>query len=72
LTSDAAQQLQRYPGAKGFYDALSQFLQGRGETLTVRLTPRGRVGTLALMEALRLAPDGALLAAFTVEAGSAK
>jgi hypothetical protein len=72
LTSDAAQHLQRYPGAKGFYDALSQFLQGKGETLTVRLTPRGRVGTLALVDALRLAPDGALLAAFTVEASSAK
>jgi hypothetical protein len=72
LTHDALQQLQRYPAAKGFYDALSQFLQGKGETLTVRLTPRGRVGTLALMEALRLAPDGALLAAFTVEASSTK
>jgi hypothetical protein len=72
LTSDALQQLQRNPGAKGFYDAVSQFLQGKGETLTVRLTPRGRVGTLALLEAFRLAPDNALLAAFTVEASSTR
>jgi hypothetical protein len=72
LTSAALQQSQLYPGAKGFYDALGQFLQGKGETLSVRLTPRGRVGTLALMEALRLAPDNAVLAAFTVEASSSK
>jgi hypothetical protein len=72
-TRGAQQQAQIHPGAQSFYDAVGRFLQGKGETLTVRLTPRGRVRVLALMEALRLTPpEGALFAAFTVEASSAK
>jgi hypothetical protein len=72
-TLGAQRQTQLHPGAQSLYDAVGRFLQGKGETLTVRLTPRGRVRALALMEALRLSPaESALLAAFTVEASSAK
>ena len=72
-TRSAQQQTQVHPGAQSFYDAVGRFVQGKGETLTVRLTPRGRVRVLALMEALRLTPpDATLFAAFTVEASSAK
>jgi hypothetical protein len=71
-TRNAEQQAQLRPSARPFFDAVGRFLQGKGETLTLRLTPRGRVRVMALAEALRLAPDGALLAAFDVEASSAK
>ncbi|MFZ1105712.1 MAG: hypothetical protein WAN86_23100 [Hyphomicrobiaceae bacterium] len=72
-TLGAQRQTQLNPGAQSLYDAVGRFLQGKGETLTVRLTPRGRVRALKLMEALRLSPaESALLAAFTVEASSAK
>jgi hypothetical protein len=68
-----AQRQTPHPGAQSLYDAVGRFLQGKGETLTVRLTPRGRVRVLALLEALRLSPaESALLAAFTVEASSAR
>jgi hypothetical protein len=72
-TLGAQRQTQLYPGAQALYDAVGRFLQGKGETLTVRLTPRGRVPVLKLIEALRLSPaDNTLLAAFTVEASSAR
>jgi hypothetical protein len=51
---------------------MRQFVQGKGETLTVRLTPKGRVRALELAEALRLDPAGAVLAGFSVEATSGK
>jgi hypothetical protein len=73
LTLDAQRQTQLYPAAQSLYDAAGRFLQGKGETLTVRLTPRGRVRVLALIEALRLSPpENALLTAFTIEAASTR
>ncbi|HEX6000236.1 MAG TPA: hypothetical protein VFZ16_12725 [Hyphomicrobiaceae bacterium] len=60
------------PGAQPFLQAMRQFVQGKGETLTVRLTPKGRVRALELAEALRLDPAGAVLAGFAVEATSGK
>ncbi|HEX5959447.1 MAG TPA: hypothetical protein VFY92_12435 [Hyphomicrobiaceae bacterium] len=60
------------PGAQPFFQAMRQFVQGKGETLTVRLTPKGHVRALELAEALRLDPAGAVLAGFTVEATSGK
>jgi hypothetical protein len=72
-TREAQRQTELYPGAQALYDAIGRFLQGKGETLTVRLTPRGQVRVLALMDAFRLTPpENAVLAAFTVEASSAK
>jgi hypothetical protein len=71
-TRNAERQTQLHPSARPFFDAVGRFLQGKGETLTVRLMPRGRVRVMALAEALRLTPDGALLAAFDIEASSAK
>jgi hypothetical protein len=69
-TRNAEMQIQLHPSSRPFFDAMGRFLQGKGETLTVRLKPRGRVRLLSLAEAFRLAPDGALLAAFNIEADS--
>jgi hypothetical protein len=71
-TRNAEMKVQLDPSLRPLVEAVGQFLQGKGETLTVRLTPRGRVRLMALAEALRLAPDRALLSAFTIEAASAK
>jgi hypothetical protein len=66
---NAQVQTQAYPEARPFLEAMRQFLQGQGETLTVKLTPKGRVRVLELIEAVRLDPVRALLAGFNLEAG---
>jgi hypothetical protein len=48
--------------------AVGRFVQSKGETLTVRLTPKGATPVLLLVEASRSDPVGALLAGFSVEA----
>jgi len=68
LAQRAASAAQTSPELQPFLDALSRFLQGKGETLTVTLTPKGSVALLQLIEAARRDAVGALLANFTVEA----
>jgi hypothetical protein len=63
---------QANPELRVFFQALGQFLQASGETLTVTLTPKGRVGVLELVDAARRDPVAALLASFTVEARTGK
>ena len=64
----AAVATQTSPELQPVFDALSRFVQGKGETLTVALTPKGSVGLLQLIEGARRDAVGALLANFTVEA----
>lgn len=59
---------QTSPELQPVLDALTRFVQGKGETLTVALTPKGSVGLLQLIEGARHDAVGALLANFTVEA----
>jgi hypothetical protein len=63
---------QANPELRPFVEALGQFLQGSGETLTITLTPKGRVGVVELVEAVRRDPVAALLASFNVEARTGK
>jgi hypothetical protein len=56
------------PEAEKLYQALEQFVQGKGETLTIRVTPKGRVGLLELLDATKIAPQSLLFARFDVEA----
>ena len=68
LAQRAAAATQTSPELQPVFDVLSRFLQGKGETLTVTLTPKGSVALLQLIEAARRDAVGALLANFTVEA----
>jgi hypothetical protein len=68
LAQRAAATTQSSPELQPLFDALSRFVQGKGETLTIALKPRGSVGLLQLIEALRRDPVAALLANFTVDA----
>jgi hypothetical protein len=56
------------PELQALFDALSRFVQGKGETLTIVLTPKGGVGLLRFVEAARRDALAALIAHFTVEA----
>jgi hypothetical protein len=56
------------PEMRTFYDAAGEFVRTRGGTLTLTLTPKGRIGLLPLIEGVRRDPVAALLANFTVEA----
>lgn len=56
------------PDAETLFQAMERFVQGKGETLTVRLTPKGRVGLLQFLDASKVDPVAAMLASFTVEA----
>jgi hypothetical protein len=60
------------PDAERLFQAMEQFVRGRGETLTVRLTPKGRVGVLQFLDALKIDPATAMLANFNVEAATAR
>ena len=42
--------VQANPQAEPLFRAVEQFVKGSGETLTVRLTPRGRVGMMQFIE----------------------
>ena len=68
LAQRAAAATQTSPELQPVFDVLSRFLQGKGETLTVTLTPKGSVALLQVIEAARRDAVGALLANFTVEA----
>jgi hypothetical protein len=69
LAQRAAEATQTAPELQQVFDALGRFVQGKGETLTVALTPKGTgVGLLQLIEAARRDPLAALLSNFTVEA----
>ncbi len=68
LAQRAAAVTQGNPELRPFVDALRRFLQGKGETLTVTLTPKGSVGLLQFVEAARRDAVGTLLTNFTVEA----
>lgn len=68
LAQKAAAVTQTSPELQPFFDALTRFVQGKGETLTVALTPKGSVGLLQVVEAARRDAMGALIANFTVEA----
>jgi hypothetical protein len=69
LAQRAAEATQTAPELQQVFDALGRFVQGKGETLTVALTPKGSgVGLLQLIEAARRDPLAALLSNFTVEA----
>ncbi|MBO0766268.1 MAG: hypothetical protein J2P50_16995 [Hyphomicrobiaceae bacterium] len=60
------------PQAQAFFDAVGQFLRTKGETLTITLTPRGRIGVLEVIDGARQDPVAALLANFGVEARTGK
>ena len=69
LAQRAAEATQTAPELQPVFDALGRFVQGKGETLTVALRPKGSgVGLLQLIEAARRDPLAALLSNFTVEA----
>jgi hypothetical protein len=71
-TRTAEPKAQLDPSLRPLLDAIGRFLQGKGETLTLRLTPKGRVRLVALVEAFRLAPDQTLVSAFNIEPGNPK
>jgi hypothetical protein len=56
------------PDVETLFRAVERFVQGKGETLTVRLTPRGRVGLLQFLDASKVDPVAAMLTSFNVEA----
>jgi hypothetical protein len=68
----AAEFAQAPPEAQAFFDAVGQFVRTKGETLTITLTPKGRVGVLQVIEGARRDPLAALLADFAVEARTGK
>jgi hypothetical protein len=58
---------QRAPELQSFFDGLTRFVQGKGETLTINLTPKGAVGLLQFVQAAKRDAVGALIANFSVE-----
>jgi hypothetical protein len=59
---------QTSPDVETFYQAMERFVQGKGETLTVRLTPKGRVGLLQVLDVSKIDPLAAMFTSFNVEA----
>jgi hypothetical protein len=72
LAQNAAPMTQRRPELQPFFDALGQFVQGKGETMTVTLTPKGHVGILPLIDGARRDPLATLLDGFTLDARTGK
>jgi len=68
LAQRAMEATQKTPELQPVFDALTRFVQAKGETLTLALKPKGSVGLLQVIEAARRDPVAALLANFTVEA----
>jgi hypothetical protein len=69
MNRDRPKLMQLYPGLEPLFRALEQFLQGKGETLTVKVTPKGRVGLMQLVEeATTTDPGTAFFKNFSVEA----
>jgi hypothetical protein len=72
LARNAEALAQTSPDVQPFLRALAELIEGKAHTLTVRLTPKGRVGVLQLIEAAQRDPVAALLASFDVEAKTAR
>ena len=68
LAQSAMSLTQKRPELQPFFDALGQFVQRKGETVTVSLTPKGRVGLFDLIDGARRDPLSALLDGFTLNA----
>jgi hypothetical protein len=60
--------VQANPQAEPLFRAVEQFVKGSGETLTIRLTPKGRVVLLKFIEEASATNSAALFKNFTVEA----
>jgi hypothetical protein len=63
LESLAANKLQLAsagPEVEKLFQGLERFVQGKGETLTIKVTPRERVSLLEIIEASKLSPAAAL------------
>jgi len=54
------------PDVEKLFQAVDRFLQGKGETLTIKVTPKSRVGLMELIMAANASPDS-LLASFNIE-----
>jgi hypothetical protein len=68
LAQQAAVFTQRRPEVQPFFDALGGFVQRKGETMTITLTPKGSVGVLPLIDGARRDPLATLLDGFTLDA----
>jgi len=69
LLENMAKNAQPHPDMRLLLNALGQFIQSKGETLTIKLVPKGRVDMMRLIEAGNrgdAAPT--VLAGFTIEA----
>ena len=60
------------PDAERLFQAMEGFVRGKGETLTVRLTPKGRVALLQFLDASKVDPAAAMLTNFNVEAATGR
>jgi hypothetical protein len=60
--------VQANPEAQPLFQAIAELVKGKGQTLTVRLTPKGNVGLLQWIDAAKVNPVGALVTNFSVEA----
>jgi hypothetical protein len=54
------------PDLEKLFQAMDRFVQGKGETLTIKVTPKSRVGVMELMTASQVSPD-ALWNSFNIE-----
>jgi hypothetical protein len=68
LAQNAMAVTQKRPELQPLFDALGLLVQRKGETVTVTLTPKGRVSLVGLIDGLRRDPLTALTDAFTVDA----
>ena len=59
---------EKRPELQPFFDALGQFVQRKGDTLTVTLTPKRRVTVMDLIDGARRDPLAALLDSYTLDA----
>ena len=59
------------PDAMAIAGALARFIEAPGGTLTVKLTPRGKVAMMGLIDTLRSDPMAAL-ARFQVDASNGR
>jgi hypothetical protein len=69
LAQNAQAMPQADPEMQAVYDALLRFARSNGETLTITLTPKGRVPLMQLIETVRM-PGGAsvLMGSFAIQA----
>ena len=72
FSQNAAVIVEANPDVKPVVDAIARFVQTKGETLTIKLTPKGRVPLMQLIQMGSLDPLPALLGAFVIEAKLAR